>query len=79
MSNQHQRNIASNSSRCNENRVTRPLLAPAYQAIVNRAADAQPSAGQPDDLLDYLSELLDDPYLAKACQEWLERQGPPET
>ena len=63
------------SKRYNENRDTRPGLAKAHLAIINRANDVTLSTGQAGDLLDFLSKPQKDPDLVKACKEVLEHIG----
>jgi hypothetical protein len=67
--------VAFSSRRYNENRATRPGLARAHLAIINRAKDVQLSTGNVGDLLDFLSKPQTDPDQARACKELLKHIG----
>jgi hypothetical protein len=75
MSNPMQQIIAFSSGRYNENRDTRPGLAKAHLAIINRDNDVQFSTGNMGDMLDFLSQRQTDSDVAKACKEVLEHIG----
>jgi len=75
MPNQIQQIIIFSARRYNENRDSRPRLARAYLAIVNKATDVQLGSNDIGELLAYLSEAQTDPDLAKAAAVVLMHMG----
>ena len=75
MADQIRQIIAFCSRRYNENRASRPNLAKAHLAIINRAKDVQLSTGNVADLLDFLSKPQTDADLVRAAKEVLEHIG----
>ncbi len=75
MADQLKQVIAFCSKRYNGNRDTRPGLAKAHLAIINRANDVMLSTYNVGALLDFLSKPQPDPDLARACKEVLEHVG----
>ncbi len=75
MPDQIQQIIAFCSKRYNASRNSRPGLAKAHLAIINKANDVKLNTYNVADLLDWLSKPHADPDLVKACKEVLEHLG----